>query len=156
MLKAYNYLVNNEVAKKDTTSDAIYDWYKSIDDFKKYRRDFGYSLNKFMSELNLSYDQARVFENHGYKSATPIVVKIYNFYHNEKNRLPKIDWAPNENNGFIAKQDDELVNKSFADANVITQNDEILLLNNKIKHLELLNEELNKQITRYEKLIDRL
>lgn len=72
--------------------DPIYEWYMSIDDLKQYRRDFGYSLNKMMAMLNTSYDQIRDFESHKYKSATPIVRKFYNFYMDESNRQPAVEW----------------------------------------------------------------
>jgi len=155
MMKAYNYFNNNELPiEKDT--DAIYEWYKSIEDLRDYRRKFGYSLNKFMSELNLSYDQARTFERHEYKSATPVVEKIYNFYHDESKRLDAIEWEPTENNVFIAHQDKQLPVEPVVDAPEDTKNDEIAILEARIKQLELKNEQLEKQLARYEKLIDRL
>lgn len=145
MINAYNFYNNNETAVEEAKDD-IYEWYKSIEDLKEYRRNFGYSLNKFMSVLSLSYDQARTFERHEYKSATPVVIRIYNFYHNEKNRLPKIDWEPSENNAFVVKQDYEASMKSMLDAN---DSDEIAELKAKIQYLEKINE-------KYEALIDKL
>ena len=157
MIKVYNYLNNNvEEVKDETLEDKIYTWYKSIEDLREYRRNFGYSLNKFMSALNLSYDQARTFERHEYKKATPIVIKIYEFYQDENNRLPKIEWEPNENNTFVEKRDEQLSTNEVADAFEVTKNDEILLLENRIKHQELKIQELELQLRRYEKLIDRL
>lgn len=157
MISAYNFYVENVTAVEDETlEDKIYNWYKSIEDLREYRRNFGYSLNKFMSALNLSYDQARTFERHEYKKATPIVIRIYNFYQDEKNRLPKIEWEPTENNAFVEKQDEQLSTNEVADAFEVTKNDEILLLENRIKHQELKIQELELQLRRYEKLIDRL
>lgn len=145
MINAYNFYNNNQTAVEEAKDD-IYEWYKSIEDLREYRRNFGYSLNKFMSALSLSYDQARTFERHEYKSATPVVMRIYNFYHNEKNRLPKIDWEPSENNAFVVKQDYEASMKSMPNAN---DSDEIAELKAKILYLEKINE-------KYEALIDKL
>lgn len=154
MINAYNFYNDLEVEKTDL--DAIYEWYKSVEDFREYRRSFGYSLNKFMSELNLSYDQARTFERHEYKSTTPVVEKIYNFYHDESKRLKAIEWEPNENNTFVVKQDNEVSNEVSVDASENNKKDEIAILEARIKQLELKNEQLELQIRRYEKLIDRL
>ena len=68
----------------------VYDWYLGIEDLKEYRRKFGYSLNRMMAALNISYDQIRDFESHKYQKATPVVCRFYEFYHNEDNRLPEI------------------------------------------------------------------
>lgn len=155
MLKAYNFL-NNMQMPIEENKDSIYEWYKSIEDLREYRRKFGYSLNKFMSELNLSYDQARTFERHEYKSATAVVKRVYNFYHDESKRLPAIEWEPTENNAFVIHQDELLPIEPIVDACENTKNDEISILEARIKQLESKNEQLEKQLARYEKLIDRI
>lgn len=113
VIKLYNYYHQNDeneksynsenenfdkkftIIKKDEVSDEeIWKWYTETEDLRKYGQDFGWSKNKLMSELNLSYDQIRDFEGHHYKSATPIVRKVYEFYHNEENRKKPIEWTP--------------------------------------------------------------
>jgi len=151
MINAYNFYVCGEKEFSQDNTDAIYEWYKSIDDMKQYRRDFGYSLNKFMSELNLSYDQVRDFENKQYKSATKVVIRAYNFYHNEKNRLPKID-INNQNN--FAKKEETKVADAVEETNQIEVSKE--MYERKIKHLiDVINNQ-NDTIERYEKIIDKL
>ena len=147
MINAYNFYNNNQVAVEEAKDD-IYVWYKSIEDLKEYRRNFGYSLNKFMSALSLSYDQARAFERHEYKSATPVVMRIYNFYHNEKNRLSKIDWEPNENNVFVKQENTASKLEIIKD-----EKEEIQKLLYRIEYLEKINEKYEKLI---DKLVDRL
>lgn len=79
--------------KNEVTDDEVWKWYNEVEDLRAYGREFGYSKNDVMAELNLSYDQIRDFEGHHYKSATPIVKKLYNFYHNEENRREPIIWV---------------------------------------------------------------
>ena len=149
MIKAYNFFNNIEMPIEED-KDEVYEWYMSVDDFKQYRRDFGYSLNKFMSELNLSYDQARMFEKKEYKSATPVVVRAYNFYHDESKRLPKIEWEPTENNVFISNRDVQSPSKTEVDARYSDDKvEDYATLKAKIMYLEKVNE-------KYETLIDRL
>lgn len=82
-----------EVEENKVSDEEIWKWYTETEDLRKYGQDFGWSKNKLMSELNLSYDQIRDFEGHHYKSATPIVRKVYEFYHNEENRKKPIEWT---------------------------------------------------------------
>lgn len=112
VVKLYNYYHKNDeneksynsenenfdkkftIIKKDEISDdEVWKWYNEVEDLRAYGREFGYSKNDIMAELNLSYDQIRDFEGHHYKSATPIVKKLYNFYHNEENRRKPIIWV---------------------------------------------------------------
>ena len=112
VIKLYNYYHQNDeneksynsenenfgkkftIIKKDEISDdEVWKWYNEVEDLRAYGREFGYSKNDIMAELNLSYDQIRDFEGHHYKSATPIVKKLYNFYHNEENRREPIIWV---------------------------------------------------------------
>lgn len=112
VIKLYNYYHKNDeneksynsenenfdkkftIIKKDEVSDdEVWKWYNEVGDLRAYGREFGYSKNDIMAELNLSYDQIRDFEGHHYKSATPIVKKLYNFYHNEENRREPIIWV---------------------------------------------------------------
>lgn len=83
----YNFY-NNKQEKLEVNDDdyKIYEWYINTD-IKKLRKDFGYSLNKFMLCVNISYDQLRDFENHNYKKVNPTLKKLYNFYMNEENNL---------------------------------------------------------------------
>ena len=169
---------------KNVDLDAIYEWYKGIKDLHQFRRDFGYSLNTFMSTLNLSYDQARTFERHDYKSATPIVKKIYDFYHDESNRKKPIVWEPNDNNTYVAnkkeeptKEVKEFINsevKSRFEKNIIEgryedpieetevlieETKQTLANNEKDKLIESLTKEngaLKRQIATYEKLISMI
>jgi transcriptional regulator with XRE-family HTH domain len=154
MINAYNFYNNNQKTTKDSElNDTIYDWYTSIEDIPAYRRAFGYSLNRFMATLSLSYDQARTFERHEYKSATPVVIRAYNFYHDESKRLDAIEWEPSTNNTFVANKANELPAKPSVDANDNSKNDdfikELIKLQYKIDYLEKLNQ-------KYETLIDKL
>lgn len=81
------------IQKDEVSDDEVWKWYNEVEDLRAYGREFGYSKNDVMAELNLSYDQIRDFEGHHYKSATPIVRKLYNFYHNEENRREPIIWV---------------------------------------------------------------
>lgn len=81
------------IQKDEVSDDEVWKWYNEVEDLRAYGREFGYSKNDVMAELNLSYDQIRDFEGHHYKSATPIVKKLYNFYHNEENRREPIIWV---------------------------------------------------------------
>lgn len=166
---AYYFYKNGEEAT-GVDLDNIFNWYKSVEDFPTYRREFGYSLNKFMSALNLSYDQTRTFERHAYKSATPVVERIYNFYHNESNRRPKIVWEPNENNTYVDNKKEEKVEevtntdfKSRLERNIIEERyenakvEEIgISAETIIKALEDKVKALERQVYLYEKLISKL
>ena len=151
MVMLYDFYHKNSVIdiaeqKKEeakSKDEEIYKWYRSIENLQDYRRDFGYSLNKFMSKLNLSYDQARAFERHQYKSATNVVSKIYEFYQDEKNRLPKIEWEPNENNTSSEENSHKL-------------DLEIEAYERKIEHLTNIIKQQNETLSRYEKIIDKL
>lgn len=87
IITLYNFY-NNKQEKSEANDDdyKIYEWYINTD-IKKLRKDFGYSLNKFMLCVNISYDQLRDFENHNYKKVNPTLKKLYNFYMNEENNL---------------------------------------------------------------------
>lgn len=169
----------NILTQSQPNKDDIYNWYTSIEDLKEYRRQFGYSLNKMMSELNASYDQIRDFESHKYKSATPIVCKFYNFYMDESHRRPAIEWCKEENtnitpieNTSVTHKEVELTgsndivggnlavpyyhainNEPCENTSSSNQEEELLKIieeqNNKITSLE-------RQIMLYEKLIERL
>lgn len=169
MVKLYEFYNNLEVDKTNPDNE-IMDWYKSIQDFGEYRREFGYSKNKFMAVLNLSYDQIRDFERHNYKSVTPIVKKIYEFYHNEENRLPEIEWQPDESNTWVKKPivvdevseviEDEKPIEEVKDCDYKqmyeTLKEEFNNENQKLIEAYNENYKLKMQIARYEKLIDRL
>lgn len=142
MVNAYNFFVGSEV-EKPLDDDMIMDWYKSVNDWGKYRRAFGYSLNKFMSELSLSYDQARTFERGNYKSASEVVRRIYNFYHNENKRLEPIEWEPKEGNMFVEYKESKNDN---VDMDTKEHN---LRLQYELEYTKKLNDV-------YEKIIDKL
>lgn len=94
MIRLYDFYHNDfniQIANEgiDEQKKEVWKWYNEIKDLKLYRRDFGYSLNKFMLMLNISYDQLRDFENHRYKKWNKTMQLFYDFYHNEDNRLPK-------------------------------------------------------------------
>lgn len=117
------------IIKKDEVSDdEVWKWYNEVEDLRAYGREFGYSKNDIMAELNLSYDQIRDFEGHHYKSATPIVKKLYNFYHNEENRREPIIWvSPVEKkkqkmeNSYTIKNNDNITFGSYGDPSNVTQ-----------------------------------
>lgn len=148
MINAYNFFINNQV-EKPINDDVVMDWYKSVEDWGEYRRAFGYSLNKFMSQLSLSYDQARTFERGDYRSASDVVRRAYEFYHNEDNRLDAIIWQPNNNNVFTTykKVDTTPVVENKKDE--LIQDNEMVELKYELKYAQKLNEV-------YEKIIDKL
>ena len=147
VIKLYNYYHQNDeneksynsenenfgkkitIIKKDEISDdEVWKWYNEVEDLRAYGREFGYSKNDIMAELNLSYDQIRDFEGHHYKSATPIVKKLYNFYHNEENRREPIIWvSPVEKkkqkmeNSYTIKNNDNITFGSYGDPSNVTQ-----------------------------------
>jgi hypothetical protein len=164
--KFFNSLEEPEIPTDDNSED-VYSWYMSIKDFGEYRREFGYALNKFMGALNLSYDQARTFERHNYKSVTPIVQKIYDFYHNEDNRLEPIEWTPNKNNTYVENKKVEPVEyikeeiKSRFEKNILEGRYEDKPTEDVDKDaiIDKLTQEvesLKRQIYLYEKLISKL
>lgn len=123
VVKLYNYYQNLESENShnseneifgENKEDVVWKWYNEVEDLRAYGRDFGYTKNKLMAILNLSYDQIRDFEGHHYKSATPIVCKIYDFYHNEENRLPAIQW--------VKPQKKEEVKENMEDDTTLTTN----------------------------------
>ena len=155
LIKLYNYYNNDNLCKNEVESktycydeNKVYNWYLSIDDLKDYRRKFGYSLNKMMAVLNLSYDQIRDFESHKYKSATPVVYKFYEFYNNEENRLPEIKLEDYNNPKFV--NFNGVINSAFK---VIDEQDE---LKQQLEEKDKRIAELERQIMLYEKLIERL
>ena len=115
-----------------------------------------------MSVLNLSWDQVRDFEGHKYKSATPVVCKIYEFYHNEDNRLPEVEYPvvlSKKDVNVVVDEDSKVIpvesvvevqTRAYPDKDIIAMKDV------EIEHLRKINEELKAQLKRYEKLIDRL
>jgi DNA-binding XRE family transcriptional regulator len=192
-VKLYNYYnkENNEIDVRTPFDivdrydlSEIYNWYLSIDDLKEYRRKFGYSLNRMMAALNLSYDQMRDFESHKYQKATPVVCRFYEFYHNEENRLPEIqlDKLSNPNPKFknsnnnievasTLEKEEQKVNTANTDyyqvlsgSNIINGSltisnpleSEIEDLKNIIQEKDAKIEKLERQIMIYEKLIERL
>lgn len=159
--------IENKIEEPSISDDEIFEWYKSIEDFPTYRREFGYALNKFMGVLNLSYDQARTFERHNYKSVTPIVQKIYDFYHNEDNRLEPIEWTPNKNNTYVENKKEEPVEyikeeiKSRFEKNILEGRYEDKPTEDVDKDaiIDKLTQEvesLRRQLYLYEKLISKL
>lgn len=162
--KVYIYFNSgNSLAQQDNL-DKIYNWYTSIEDLREYRRQFGYSSNKMMAMLNASYDQVRDFEKHKYKSATPVVCKFYNFYHDENNRLEPIIWNPSANNVFAGnkqvEEKEETVEKPAVDIKDIQEEQEApTVMSDKdlrIIELEEKCKSLERQIYMYEKLISKL
>lgn len=116
------------VEKDKVSDDEVWEWYNGIENLRKYSQDFGWSKNKLMSELNLSYDQIRDFENHHYKSATPIVRKLYDFYHNEENRREPIQWVSpvekkkqKEKNTYTITNNENITFGSYGNPSNITQ-----------------------------------
>ena len=156
MKRLYEFYTKMVITNMDQENldETIMKWYNDVKDFSEYRRKFGYSKNKFMAVLNLSNDQTREFERHNYKSATPVVKRIYEFYHNEKNRLPEIEWTPNDNNTWVSGNMTITTNNEELQAVIMPQND-----NEYIEEIAKLKEEIEQlkaQISRYEKIIDRL
>ena len=179
MEKMYNYyngkninVVADDVRETDeNNNDMIWDWYINTKDLREYGRKFGYSKNKLMAVLNLSYDQIRDFEKHNYKSVTPIVKKIYGFYHNEENRLPEIEWQPDESNTWVKKpivvdevseviEEEKPIGETKVDCDYKQMYEAIVeemkVINEKLMDAHNENYKLILQIKRYEKLIDRL
>lgn len=153
--KLYNFYQNDFNKKiNKITGKEIFEWYKKIDDFGEYRRKFGYSKNKLMSELNLSYDQSRDLERKSYKKANSIVKKAYEFFHNEDNRLPEVEWIkPEKELNIVVDKESEIIKEEPKENNKVITNE---ISDNIVETLRIENTRLRLQIERYEKLIDRL
>ena len=181
MKKLYEFYNQADIVEKatDTTpneDDEIMNWYNSIEDLREYGRKFGYSKNKLMAVLNLSYDQIRDFERHNYKKVNSTMKKAYEFYHNEDNRLPEIEL---NNYNFSKPTENDIVENKVEENTEIVEElpyeikvnqekavdykamyEDILAEFDKqsklLAELNMKNYELRMQIKRYEKLIDRL
>ena len=171
--KVYEYFNKEEIRQNNL--EEIYKWYTSIEDLKQYRRDFGYSLNKMMAELNVSYDQIRDFESHKYKNATNVVCKFYDFYMNEKNRKDPVvlfgGWKINEettdnkpteeiinNEVKEVENSEEIVDSRLIESNKLCETKDSIDITNNL-YIKQLEEELaqaKRQIMLYEKLIERM
>lgn len=165
MIKIYNYYNNDNLCSekikpaKKYNKKVIYSWYKSIKDLKEYRRKFGYSLNKMIAIMNISYDQMRDFETHKYKSATPVVCKFYEFYNNEENRLPEIkleNYSKPKTESNVKIEEDKVAVIPFEYIKKVFENDETEDLKKQIEEKDKRIAELERQIMIYEKLIERL
>lgn len=150
----------------------IWDWYKNTN-FIKLREKLNLGTQYDLAKMvNRNQTCISKFENHGYKSVTEAVKMFYDFYSNKDKTIDK-KIKPTTNKKTleiknIQQESKNVINKDIEifDFNKTKRNnnktilDEVTNLLNKKEHevYELLdqNEKLKLQISRYEKLIDRL
>lgn len=84
ILKLYEYYNNCKVVN-EIDENAIWNWYLNTD-LRTLRKQKGYTLNKLMLLINVSYDQLRDFESHNYRKYNNTIQKFYDFYSNPDNK----------------------------------------------------------------------
>lgn len=133
--------------KINKENNDIWKWYKNTD-IKELRKQSGFKTGfDFASKIGVCASCVSDLETKKMKRVNRTMIKAYNYFNNE---------ISTENNAFVVHQDEQLLVEPVVDACENTKNDEISILEVRIKQLELKNEQLEKQLTRYEKLIDRL
>lgn len=145
--KVYEFYTND--FNKNTTNKEnkdIWKWYKSTN-IKELRLQKGIKTAfDFANIIKVCPSCVSDLERKNMKRVNDTMIKAYNYFAN-------IEWEPTENNAFVVHQDEQSSVKEDVDA---SHNDEISILEVRIKQLELKNEQLELQLARYEKLIDRL
>jgi transcriptional regulator with XRE-family HTH domain len=84
ILKLYEYYNNCKVVH-EIDENAIWNWYLNTD-LRTLRKEKGYTLNKLMLLINVSYDQLRDFESHNYRKYNNTIQRFYDFYSNPDNK----------------------------------------------------------------------
>lgn len=86
--------INRSDADRTIEKIEIFEWYKNTD-LKKLRKDFGYNTQAYLSRVaNVDNGELNRFENKKFAKINPIIIKMYDFYHNDFNK--NIDKGENE------------------------------------------------------------
>ena len=105
--------INRSDADRTLEKIEMFEWYKNTD-LKKLRKDFGYNTQAYLSRVaNVDNGELNRFENKKFAKINPIIIKMYDFYHNDFNK--NIDKGENEmkNDNGAVEYTDKKKNKMF-------------------------------------------
>ena len=78
--------INKSKVERDIEKLNIFEWYKNTD-LKELRMEFGYRRAKYLAdELNIPISSMNKFENKKFDKVNKLIIKLYDFYHNDFNK----------------------------------------------------------------------